>query len=49
MAFVWLGETITLFEFVAMCCCFGGIVIVALGGEDETEVIETPEVAVVEA
>ena len=31
LAFVWLRETITVFEFVAMCCCFGGIIIVAFG------------------
>ena len=31
LAFVWLREALTLFELVAMCCCFGGITIVAFG------------------
>jgi len=37
LAFVWLGEAITLYELVAMCCCFGGIAIVAVGEQSTSE------------
>lgn len=37
LAFIWLGEAITLYELVAMCCCFGGIAIVAVGNESASE------------
>ena len=35
LAFVWLRETITVFELMAMLCCFGGITIVALSKEED--------------
>ena len=37
IALCWLGERVSKFELFAMCCCFGGIVIVALNYEQEEE------------
>ena len=37
IAFCWLRERITKFELFAMCCCLGGIVLVALNYEEAKE------------
>ena len=38
IVFIWLRERISKFEFVAMCFCFGGIILVILFAEEkETE------------
>ena len=49
LVFIWLRERISKFEFVAMCFCFGGIVLVILFADDkEKELGEGEEVEEVE-
>ena len=44
IVFIWLRERISKFEFVAMCFCFGGIILVILFAEEkETEGEEEEE------
>ena len=43
LAFVWLKETITVFEFMAMCCCIVGISIVALSKEEDEKTTDLEE------
>ena len=31
LGFLWLGEKLSIFQIVAMLCCFGGITIVTFG------------------
>ena len=43
LVFIWLRERISKFEFVAMCFCFGGIVLVILFADDKEKELEAGE------
>lgn len=41
--FIWLRERISKFEFVVMCFCFGGIVLVILFADEKEKKLEAGE------
>lgn len=43
LVFIWLRERISKFEFVAMCFCFGGIVLVILFADEIEKELEAGE------